>query len=86
MGYKADRVYINGKPAKEISCPLWCEYDDSEVNLDPEKGKLNINSIPRCPVNGVECRYGLTDVNVPKGCPLKEGVTLTLKSEKLPEQ
>ena len=30
----------------------------------------------RCGVNGMDCRYGLTEVKVPRDCPLRHGPVL----------
>ena len=63
------------------SCPFW---KVGEVNKDWLTKKLPILKTSTCSLIGIDCVFGLTEIRVPKECPLKkkEGVTTVCVSLK----
>ena len=71
---KADKIIktivdISGRKQEEIeSCPFWdCEVDKEALQV---RGFCTRKDV-------IECKYGLTDIQVPKDCPLKKSSITT---------
>lgn len=65
---KWDKIIVNGETTD--SCPMW----DCRTR-EPFLGGKGESLISFCKLNKkIRCRYGLTEISVPKKCPLKRGV------------